>query len=108
MSQAGEHAAQIGLDHLDPLLQHRSRLGALVLLSDADAISFTRLRDLLRETDGNLGAQLRKLEDAGYVEVRKEFNNRKPVSWYSLLPAGRAALRSHLKALESLISTANI
>lgn len=102
------NGAPKGLDHLDPLLQHRSRLGTLVLLSDADAISFTRLRDLLQETDGNLGAQLRKLEDAGYVAVRKEFNHRKPVSWYSLLPAGRSALRSHLKALESLIDAANI
>ena len=57
---------------------------------------------------GTWRAQLRKLEEAGYVSVRKEFNNRKPVSWYSLLPAGRAALRNHLKALESLISSANI
>lgn len=108
MSQAAEQTTQKGLDRLDPLLQHRSRLGTLVLLSDVDAMTFTRLRDLLRETDGNLGAQLRKLEEAGYVNVRKEFNDRKPVSWYSLLPAGRAALRSHLKAMESLINAANI
>src|SRR5580658_1101093 len=108
MSQAAEQTASKGLDHLDPLLQHRSRLGTLVLLSDVDAMTFTRLRDLLKETDGNLGAQLRKLEEAGYVNVRKEFNDRKPVSWYSLLPAGRGALRSHLKALESLINAANI
>ena len=108
MSQAAEQTAPKGLDRLDPLLQHRSRLGTLVLLSDVDAMTFTRLRDLLKETDGNLGAQLRKLEEAGYVNVRKEFNDRKPVSWYSLLPKGRAALRSHLKALESLINAANI
>ena len=55
-----------------------------VLLSTADALSFSRLKTLLNETDGNLGAQLRKLEDAGYVNVKKEFENRKPVSWYSL------------------------
>ena len=68
---AGESEGQTrppnGLDRLDALLQHRSRLGAMVLLSGADAISFSRLRALLDETDGNLGAQLRKLEDAGYV-----------------------------------------
>jgi DNA-binding MarR family transcriptional regulator len=108
VSQTAEQTAAKGLDRLDPLLQHRSRLGTMVLLSDVDAMSFSRLRDLLKETDGNLGAQLRKLEEAGYVGVRKEFNNRKPVSWYSLLPAGRSALRNHLKALDSLISAANI
>jgi DNA-binding transcriptional ArsR family regulator len=95
-----------GLEQLDPLLQHRARLGALVLLSTAEALSFSRLRELLDETDGNLGAQLRKLEDAGYLDVRKEFVERKPVTWYSLSVAGRAALRAHLGALESLIRAA--
>ena len=92
-----------GLALLDPLLQHRSRLGALALLSGADALTFSRLRDLLQETDGNLGAQLRKLEDAGYVAVKKEFEKRKPVSWYSITPIGQKALKKHLRAIEMLI-----
>jgi len=91
-----------GLDELDPLLQHRSRLGAMVLLSNADAMSFTRLRDLLKETDGNLGAQLRKLEEAGYVAADKQFLNRKPITWYSLSAAGRKALKNHLGALQNV------
>ena len=92
-----------GLDQMDALLQHRSRLGALALLSGADALTFTRLRALLQETDGNLGAQLRKLEDAGYVVVKKEFEKRKPVSWYSITSAGQNALKKHLAAIEMLI-----
>jgi DNA-binding transcriptional ArsR family regulator len=95
-----------GLAALDPVLQHRTRLGACVLLSGADAFSFSRLRELLEETDGNLGAQLRKLEDAGYVAVRKEFVDRRPVSWYGLTSAGGRALRAHLAALEALIGAA--
>jgi DNA-binding MarR family transcriptional regulator len=97
-----------GLDRLDPVLQHRSRLGACVLLSTVDVLSFSRLKALLTETDGNLGAQLRKLEEAGYVTVKKEFENRKPVSWYALSTAGRAALKEHLRGLESLIKAAGI
>ncbi|MGH7176816.1 MAG: transcriptional regulator [Tepidisphaeraceae bacterium] len=91
------------LDALDPLLQHRSRLGACVLLSGADALSFSRLKMLLDETDGNLGAQLRKLEEAEYVAVKKEFADRKPVSWYSLTARGQKALRAHLNAMNALI-----
>lgn len=97
-----------GLDRLDALLQHRSRLGAMVLLSGADAINFSRLRGLLDETDGNLGAQLRKLEDAGYVAVKKEFVERKPVSWYALTPEGRKALKEHLDALEAIVREARV
>jgi DNA-binding HxlR family transcriptional regulator len=97
-----------GLDRLDPLLQHRSRLGALVLMSTADALSFSRLKELLSETDGNLCAQLRKLEEAGYVGVKKEFNDRKPITWYAISKTGHSALKSHLTAVESLIKAANL
>lgn len=97
-----------GLDRLDPVLQHRSRLGACVLLSTADALSFARLKSLLAETDGNLGAQLRKLEEADYLAVKKEFANRKPVSWYTLTPTGRAALKRHLQGMEALIKAADL
>lgn len=102
------HPAPAALDQLDPLLQHRSRLGALVLLAGTDALSFSRLKALLDETDGNLGAQLRKLEDAGYVSVKKEFVDRKPTTWYVLSPAGQRALKSHLRAVESLLKSAKL
>ena len=100
--------APAGLAQLDPLLQHRSRLGALVLLSGSDALTFSRLKTLLEETDGNLGAQLRKLEDAGYVAAKKEFVERKPTTWYSLAPPGEKALKRHLKAVESLLKSAKL
>jgi DNA-binding MarR family transcriptional regulator len=106
---AGDEKSWVkGLRGLDGLLQHRSRLGACVLLSDADAISFSRLKELLGETDGNLGAQLRKLEEAGYVRVKKEFVERRPVSWYALTGEGRKALKGHLKAMEEVIRSARV
>ena len=109
LEQPDQHQqTRSSLEALDPLLQHRSRLGACVLLSTSDALSFSRLKELLGETDGNLGAQLRKLEDAQYVAVKKEFIARKPVSWYSLTPAGQQALRAHLAAMEAVISGASV
>jgi DNA-binding HxlR family transcriptional regulator len=101
-------AAAATLDRLDPVLQHKSRLGACVLLSTVDALTFSRLKGLLGETDGNLGAQLRKLEDEKYVSVKKEFQERKPVSWYSLTGAGRGALKRHLEGLEAIIRAAGV
>jgi DNA-binding PadR family transcriptional regulator len=73
------------------------------LLARHDRLSFSRLKALLRETDGNLGAQLRKLEDAGYVSALKEFQDRRPVTWYALTAKGRRALAKHLAGLERLI-----
>ena len=99
------NGARDGLNGLNALLQHRSRLGACVLLADAGSMSFSRLKELLDETDGNLGAQMRKLEEAGYVSVKKEFQQRKPVTWYSLTEQGRAALREHLDAMDVIVRT---
>ena len=97
----------IGLERLDKLLEHRSRLGACVLLANTVTMSFTSLRQSLKETDGNMGAQLRKLEGAGYLRVSKRFENRRPVSWYRLTAKGQKALRVHFVALETVIRGAN-
>ena len=92
-----------GLDGLDRLLEHRTRLGLCVILSRNDAVNFQRLKALLEETDGSLGAHLRKLEDAAYLGVKKEFRDRRPVSWYRLTKRGRKALEAHLNTMERLI-----
>ena len=97
---------QSRLEGLDDLLEHRSRFAACVLLSKNDQLSFSRLKQLLKETDGNLGAQLRKLEDAGYISARKEFLERRPVTWYRLTADGRKALLAHLDALGRVIAHA--
>ncbi len=107
MSEKRNEGIREGLGRLDKLLEHRTRLGICVLLARNDKLSFSRLKDVLQETDGSLGAHLRKLEDAGYLSVNKQFQDRKPVSWYSLTTPGRGALTSHLSALQQLIRQGN-
>ena len=97
-----------GLKGFDRLLEHRVRLGIMVLASNADALSFSRLKQLLDETDGSLGTHLRKLEDVGYLDVRKEFRDRRPVTWYSLNPIGKKALKAHTHSLGRLISKSGV
>ncbi len=92
---------------LDRLLEHRVRLAVCVLLSRYDRMSFRRLKDLLDETDGSLGAHLRKLEEADYLSVKKEFVERKPISWYRLTRKGRSALKSHARGLNDLLGQAD-
>lgn len=90
----------------DRVLEHRVRLAVCVLLTRYDRLSFSRLKELTAETDGNLGANLHRLEDEGYVAVEKEFVNRKPVSWYSITAKGRKILKAHLDTLGRLIAQA--
>lgn len=96
------------LDAADPVLEHRVRLAVCVLLSAAAEISFSAFKEQLEQTDGNLGAQLRKLEDEGYVSLRKTFQARRPVTWYRLTAAGREALGRHVQHLQRLVAQANV
>lgn len=91
---------------LDPEFEHRVRLAIAVLLMRHDEISFAAFKQQLQLTDGNLGAQLRHLEDAGYLVLRRDFVERKPVTWYRMSETGRVALQRHLGALQSMIAAA--
>ena len=94
------------LASLDGLFEHRVRLAICVLLSKHDAMSFSRLKQVLEETDGSIGTHLRKLENAGYLSIEKTFRDRRPVTWYTLTPAGRVRLMKHIANLTRLIDRA--
>lgn len=80
-------------------------MAALVALEAGVEVDFTYLRGLLQVTDGNLGAHLRKLEEAGYITVNKTFVERKPRTFVSITATGREVFREHVAALESILKS---
>src|SRR6516225_8264724 len=94
------------LPELDPVVHGRLRLALLSLLSGVEEAEFTWLRARTQATDGNLGAQLLKLEQAGYVAVEKKFVLRKPQTLYRVTERGRQALTDYVKALRELLGPA--
>lgn len=88
---------------LDQEFESRVRLGIMSILMVNDAAEFTTLKSHLELTDGNLSSHLNALERAGYVQVKKQFIDRKPNTKYSVTKKGRKAFEDHLKTLENLI-----
>ena len=80
-------------------------MATLVTLAQNDEVDFIYLRDLLDVTDGNLGAHLRKLEEAGYITVNKTFVERKPRTYVSATAEGRRVFQEHVAALESILKS---
>jgi DNA-binding MarR family transcriptional regulator len=78
-------------------------MAALVALEAGNEVDFIYLRDLLQVTDGNLGAHLRKLEEAGYITATKIFVERKPRTYISATDTGRKVFQEHVAALESIL-----
>jgi DNA-binding HxlR family transcriptional regulator len=94
------------LPELDPVVHGKLRLAVLSLLVAVDEADFTWLRQKTGSTDGNLGAQMLKLEEAGYVNVEKRFVARKPQTLYRMTVKGREALTQYVAALKSILGAA--
>jgi DNA-binding PadR family transcriptional regulator len=94
------------LPELNPVIHGKVRLALLSLLVGVDEAEFTWLRAKTGSTDGNLGAQLLKLEEAGYVSVDKRFVLRKPQTVYRITEPGRQALTEYVQALKQLLGSA--
>jgi DNA-binding HxlR family transcriptional regulator len=94
------------LPELNPVVHGKLRLALLSLLVGVEEAEFTWLRAKTGSTDGNLGAQLLKLEEAGYVTVEKKFVQRKPQTLYRMTEAGRVALTNYVDALRQLLGGA--
>lgn len=94
------------LPELNPVIHGKLRLALLSLLVGVEEAEFTWLRTKTGSTDGNLGAQLAKLEEAGYVSVKKKFVQRKPQTLYRMTEAGRQALIEYVQALKQLLGGA--
>jgi DNA-binding HxlR family transcriptional regulator len=94
------------LPELNPVVHGKLRLALLSLLAGVEQADFTWLRDRTGSTDGNLGAQLLKLEEAGYVAAEKKFVQRKPQTIYRMTEPGRTALSDYVQALKQLLGGA--
>ena len=95
---------------LDPVIHVQARLRVMVALAalpDGDSVSFPRVREVLDMTAGNLSTHLRKLEEAGYVEIVKTHERRTPVTYVSLTGKGRLAFGEYRKALRALLDASN-
>jgi DNA-binding MarR family transcriptional regulator len=95
--------AEFDAGGLDEIIHSKLRLGVMAYLAGVSDASFAELKDKTGATDGNLSAQIRKLEDAGYVGIEKTFVGRKPHTRARLTQGGRAAWSAYLAQLETLI-----
>ena len=95
----------------DEIIHQSLRLRIMATLnaqSKSEKLEFTRLKALLKATDGNLGAHIATLENAGYIAVEKDFEGKKPRTRVQATPAGRRAFENHVSYLRELIDGASV
>jgi len=90
----------------DEIIHQSMRLkimSSLNVLGRSDWLEFTRLKAILETTDGNLGAHLETLSKAGYIQIDKRFEGKRPQTRVRATAAGRRAFADHVAYLRGIL-----
>ena len=87
---------------LDKTIHEPARLMIMAHLFVVESADFLFLQRQTRMTPGNLSAHISKLEDAGYVEITKEFIERKPHTALALTQKGRDAFKQYRRDIKQI------
>jgi DNA-binding MarR family transcriptional regulator len=96
---------RIAVGDIDNVIHGRLRLGIMAYLADVEIADFAELKRVLDATQGNLGANLITLEEAGYITIEKSFVGRKPLTRARITRAGREAFRRYLLQMATLVES---
>jgi DNA-binding MarR family transcriptional regulator len=94
-------------DDLDPLLHSQLRLAIISILVASEKADFTYIKEETKATAGNISIQIRKLQDAGYIKVKKTFKNNYPNTMLSITRKGIAAFETYVNNLKKYINPGN-
>lgn len=94
-----------GLTDLDRVIHEPARLLIVTILSTVESADFLFLQREAGLTRGNLSAHLSKLEDAGYVEIKKTFKGKLPLTVCKLTKSGARAFNGYRQQMTKFIDT---
>jgi DNA-binding MarR family transcriptional regulator len=92
---------------IDRTVHSPARLMILSCLAVLNSADFTFLLNQTGLTRGNLSINLGKLEEAGYVAIKKEFVNKMPRTLLRLTAKGRRAVKVYAGQMQQVIDGLN-
>ena len=94
--------AELPVNGIDRVIHEPARLLIMAHLYVVDSADFLFLMRQTGLTFGNLSSHMAKLEGAGYIEVVKDFVDRKPHTMLRVTARGRAAFEEYRKGMDRL------
>lgn len=91
-------------EQLNPLLHQQLRLGIISILLSVEEADFVYLQEKTKATSGNLSVQIDRLNEAGYIEVNKYIEGRRPRTVCKITPEGIEAFEEYLSALDGYLN----
>ncbi|WP_323758519.1 transcriptional regulator [Roseivirga sp.] len=93
----------MGFNQLDPLLHSQLRLAVMSLLISVATADFVYIKEQTESTAGNLSVQLDKLSTAGYIEITKQFEGKKPKTTCKVTKKGVDAFDNYVKEIQQYL-----
>jgi len=90
-------------EELDPVLHSQLRLAIMSVLVSVETAEFNYLLDKTGATRGNLSVQITKLNEAGYIDIKKSFRKNYPLTTCNITPKGVAAFEKYVRALQGYL-----
>ncbi|MFA5868981.1 MAG: transcriptional regulator [Candidatus Bathyarchaeia archaeon] len=94
--------AELPVNGIDRVIHEPARLLIMAHLYVVDSADFLFLMRQTGLTFGNLSSHMAKLEGAGYIEVVKDFVDRKPHTMLRVTARGRAAFEEYRRGMDRL------
>ena len=91
------------LADIDQVIHAPARLMVLTYLYVVESADYVFLMRMTGLTWGNLSTHMRKLEEAGYIELLREFRGKKPHTKVQLTEQGRTAFREYKKSMHKVL-----
>ena len=88
---------------LDPILHSQLRLSIVSILMSIEEANFNFIKETTNATSGNISIQIKKLQEAGYIKVKKSFKNNYPNTTLSITDQGREAFENYVTNLKKYI-----
>ena len=104
MSDPEKQVKDLDISEIDKLIHEPVRLSIIAHLYALDSADALFLKNQIGLTWGNLSTHLKRLEEAGYIEVIKEFIDRKPVTSLKLTETGREAFHNYRERMSEFLN----
>jgi DNA-binding MarR family transcriptional regulator len=88
---------------LDPILNVPVRLAIVSALIKMKQADFNSLMELTNTTQGNLSHQIKKLNEANYIEVEKTYKGNYPQTICKLTAKGKKAFENYVEAIKKYL-----
>lgn len=88
---------------LDPLLHSQQRLAIISILVSVEEADFVYLKEKTGATAGNLSTHIEKLSEAGYIEVKKFIEGKRPRTVCKITKKGVDAFEEYVNAIQDYI-----